>query len=393
MDPEEDVVPFPLLVNPAPLLAMEGQGGGSHQLPGAPLSMASRRSLSIASTSHFNKTTQAHSRCLVRTTQSPLILHISPARDGEHLGHIYLATGELVHQAAIQAYFDSAGREVMTLPCPDFEGFLTSNSLRTRNVSLLCDLPEYILRLGRRILEDNVSSSEGVPDLSWLPNSPSGTLPALLSAGPTSSARRPANVTTRSRFLPPSQMSYRPDPDGIESPNAPIFFSMGGSVSSGHFSPLTASNIHSSRERSSPRNYILTQCSSESTQLPSGGALIMSSIAGSLVPTSSDSSESAPLASPVTVTASVTIKDKPLDLGIKPITDKDSWTEAKKIIDARLRRLPYWPGESKELVTTKANAAASVWWEEVIAFYCKPPVSNLFVEESCFDGKGFELHT
>jgi hypothetical protein len=119
----------------------------------------------------------------------------------------------------------------------------------------------------------------------------------------------------------------------------------------------------------------------------------MSSIAGSLVPTSSDSSESAPLASPVTVTASVTIKDKPLDLGIKPITDKDSWTEAKKIIDARLRRLPYWPGESKELVTTKANAAASVWWEEVIAFYCKPPVSNLFVEESCFDGKGFELHT
>ena len=27
MDPEEDVVPFPLLVNPAPLLALEGQGG------------------------------------------------------------------------------------------------------------------------------------------------------------------------------------------------------------------------------------------------------------------------------------------------------------------------------------------------------------------------------
>ena len=58
MDPEEDVVPFPLLVNPAPLLAMEGQGGGSHQLPGAPLSIASRRSLSIASTSHFKKKNQ-----------------------------------------------------------------------------------------------------------------------------------------------------------------------------------------------------------------------------------------------------------------------------------------------------------------------------------------------
>jgi hypothetical protein len=78
-------------------------------------------------------------------------------------------------------------------------------------------------------------------------------------------------------------------------------------------------------------------------------------------------------------------------MGIKPITDKESWTDAKKIIDARLRRAPYWPGESRTLVTTAANAAASVWWEEVIAFYCKPPVSDLFVEESRFDGKGFEM--
>ena len=85
------------------------------------------------------------------------------------------------------------------------------------------------------------------------------------------------------------------------------------------------------------------------------------------------------------------IKDKPSDMGIKSITDKDSWTEAKKIINARLRRAPYWPGESKELITTDANAAASIWWEEVIAFYCKPPVSDLFVEEHRFDGKGFEM--
>jgi hypothetical protein len=34
---------------------------------------------------------------------------------------------------------------------------------------------------------------------------------------------------------------------------------------------------------------------------------------------------------------------------------------------------------------------ASVWWEEVIAFYCQPPVSDLFVKESCLDGKGFEM--
>ncbi len=79
-------------------------------------------------------------------------------------------------------------------------------------------------------------------------------------------------------------------------------------------------------------------------------------------------------------------------MGIKPITDKDSWTDATKIIDSRLRRAPYWPGASKELVTTNANAVAtSVWWEEVIAFYCQPPVSDLFVEECRFDGKGFEM--
>ena len=68
-----------------------------------------------------------------------------------------------------------------------------------------------------------------------------------------------------------------------------------------------------------------------------------------------------------------------------------SWTDAKKIIDARLRRAPYWPGESKQLITMDANTAASVWWEAVIAFYCQPLVSDLFVEESCLDGKEFEM--
>jgi hypothetical protein len=33
----------------------------------------------------------------------------------------------------------------------------------------------------------------------------------------------------------------------------------------------------------------------------------------------------------------------------------------------------------------------SYWWEEVINFYVKPPISGLFVEESQFDGKGFEM--
>jgi hypothetical protein len=87
----------------------------------------------------------------------------------------------------------------------------------------------------------------------------------------------------------------------------------------------------------------------------------------------------------------ITIKDKPSDLGIKPITNKDTWTKAKKIINARLQRTPYWPGESKELITTDANNSASVWWEEVIAYYCQPPVLDLFVVKGCFDGKGFKM--
>jgi hypothetical protein len=139
----------------------------------------------------------------------------------------------------------------------------------------------------------------------------------------------------------------------------------------------------------------------------------MSSSAGSTLPTSSDYSDSATHIAPLpilhtpTIVPSpavparapadvpsvppITIKDKPSDMGIKPITDKDSWMDAKKKFNAGLQRAPYWPEESKELVTTDANAAVSVWWEEVITYYCQLPVSDLFMEERQFDGKGFEI--
>jgi hypothetical protein len=277
------------------------------------------------------------------------------------------------------------------LPCPDFEGFLLANSLRTHNVSFIMDLPDYILRMGRQILGDNASSSDGVPDLSWLPRSPSETLPSLLSQGPNRSASRPPNVTMRAHNTsrPPSC----PNPDGL---HAPLFFSIGGLDKSGVFSPLTSSDFCPIRGGSPPRDYILTQrSSSETTPLPSSSASIRS-----MAPTLVDSFDTVPslvqtpslVHTPFKSSESIfTIKDKPLDMGIKPITDKDSWTDAKKIIDAHLRRAPYWPGESKQLITTDDKAAASVWWEEVIAFYCKPPVSDLFVEDSCFDGKGSEM--
>ena len=99
-----------------------------------------------------------------------------------------------------------------------------------------------------------------------------------------------------------------------------------------------------------------------------------------------------PILPPATSPPVNTIKDKASDLGLKDITDKDSWKEAKKIIDARLHRHPYCPGpNSRLLVTSTRNAVASAWWEEVINYHVKPPISNLFVEESQFGGKGFEM--
>ena len=161
------------------------------------------------------------------TSPSPVIIRVSPAHDGEPFGYIYLTPEERNHQETVRAYFDSAGREVTTLPCPDFEEFLLANSFRTRNVSFLCDLPEYILRLGHQILEDTAYSSDGRPDLSWLPRTPSVTSPSLLSTGHTRSASCPANVMTRACPPQPSRAPVRPDPDGI---TPPTFFSMGGSA-------------------------------------------------------------------------------------------------------------------------------------------------------------------
>ena len=105
----------------------------------------------------------------------------------------------------------------------------------------------------------------------------------------------------------------------------------------------------------------------------------MLSIVGSMGPTSPNSSDSetkahaakpplpdvpptAPVPAPVTTPAPapMSIKDKPSDMGIKPITHKETWTDDKKNINACLCQAPYWPGATKELVTMDANAAASM---------------------------------
>jgi hypothetical protein len=79
-------------------------------------------------------------------------------------------------------------------------------------------------------------------------------------------------------------------------------------------------------------------------------------------------------------------------MGSKDITDKALLIEAKAVIDSRLRRAPFWPSPtSKALITTPENMVAGAWWEELLYYYLKPTVRDLFVEESCFNGKDFEM--
>ena len=262
---------------------------------------------SLANASSPSSTTSNPTGGVDSTHPVPVILRISPANAGDMAGYIHLSYNEIIHRSAVVAYFDSAGREVEVIPCPDFDAFLADHSLRTRNVSFLLDLPDYILESGRRILVDNDHSSGNVrPDLSWLPTSPSPpSAPStsswsLLSLRPTNLPSH-ANVTTRARF--------RPDPDGIEALNAPLSFAMEGHGSVGNFSPLTTSDVLSFRSiqgSSTPRGYILTQQGSSLTAQrgsstsfhPSSGASVMSSIVGSMIPASSASSDSATTVAP-----------------------------------------------------------------------------------------------
>ena len=160
-----------------------------------------------------------------------------------------------------------------------------------------------------------------------------------------------------------------------------------------------------SRDPSLPRGARLHRAQFQGASVlggcPVGGGLVILSVAGTLAPTSSNLLESSlsPSAPPPRMEGIpvklevVTIKDKPSDLGIRPINNKESWVNAKKIIKLRLCCPPYWAGPSGNLITMEDIAAASGWWKEVLAFFCKPPMSNLFVGENRFDEKGFERIT
>ena len=150
---------------------------------------------SLANASSPSSTTSNPTGGVDSTHPVPVILRISPANAGDMAGYIHLAYNEIIHRSAVVAYFDSAGREVEVIPCPDFDAFFASHSLRTRNVSFLMDLLGYILESGCRILADNDHSIGDVrPDLSWLPTSlspplaPSRSSQSLLLPRPTNTS-------------------------------------------------------------------------------------------------------------------------------------------------------------------------------------------------------------
>jgi hypothetical protein len=192
--------------------------------------------------------------------------------------------------------------------------------------------------------------------------------------------------------------------------SSPPILPFWGPTSSGNFLPLTTSfdiSVHGGSCNISQYGGSCHTCvhchatPSMGAGQSVGGCLVISLVAGSLPSTSLDRSSlsesvtiamqvevPAPHKSDVTHKPESPIKDKPSDLGLKPIKDKESWLNTKKIIESCLHLPPYWAGPSGALITTDTNMAANIWWEEIITYFYEPPVSDLFVGETCFDGKG-----
>jgi hypothetical protein len=128
----------------------------------------------------------------------PVILCIPPASRGGRQRFIYLDPTERIHQDALLVYFESAGREVFALPCPDFTIFLGAHFLMERDVSFVTNLPAYIINSGRRLLAQNKLSYEASPRLSWLPVGHPSSILSRLNYGP-SRPRRQQHFTDVTR--------------------------------------------------------------------------------------------------------------------------------------------------------------------------------------------------
>jgi hypothetical protein len=96
----------------------------------------------------------------------PVMLCVSPDSAGSSFGYVYHAINERIHQEPLLAFFNNAGQAVHILSCPDFDVFLWSNLIGTHNTLIIYDLPPYILPAGCRLLENDKSLADVVPNLS-----------------------------------------------------------------------------------------------------------------------------------------------------------------------------------------------------------------------------------
>jgi hypothetical protein len=143
---------------------------------------------------------------------SDIILRISPAASSAIFGYILITENECHQEKAISAYFENAGREVTILPCPNFAKFLVDHSFQERNVSLIIDLPRYIISTGILILQANKFST--LPNKGWLP------APLDLSSFNALSQHSSHRSSLSSRGLLSHRNAHgnqHPDPDGINS--------------------------------------------------------------------------------------------------------------------------------------------------------------------------------
>jgi hypothetical protein len=288
-------------------------------------------------------------------TQVPeVILCISPAAGFVRFGYIYLYENERHQEDAITAYFDSAGREVLAIPCPDFNAFMVTNHLSNHDIVFLMDLPRHVILAGIRILQANCYNNS--PNLDWMPAPPntssfgasrdSSSRRSLFSSQPLLSSQTSSSSQIRARGDGGGSRYCQPDPEGIGFNQAPrhssipdtvfMFFFMGGSITSqGGISSMT---IHKLRKIGGIQSPPLLESSSHSVVFkPAPLPLSL----GTVILVRDESTAPPSPAPPPPAPLVTSIKDKPSDMGLKYITDKNSWIKAKAVIDSCLRCTPF----------------------------------------------------
>jgi hypothetical protein len=103
-------------------------------------------------------------------SSSDIVLRISPAAGSAIFGSILIPENKCHQEKAISAYFENSGHEVTILPCPNFAEFLVDHSLQERNISLITNLPRYIIPAKIFILQANKYSA--LHNQEWLPAPP-----------------------------------------------------------------------------------------------------------------------------------------------------------------------------------------------------------------------------